>query len=174
MRPSLMLALAVYLSVATLTNGQTTQLGQSAEVDPTSTDAKPSGKKVWTNGDLNDLPANSEASVSSPRHQKKPYVVSNQSGQQTDRQKGPLAKNYHDRIARLQTEVAKLDPQIAALQAAVDGNQVDQPRKYGWQSPASYPDELAQLQGKRGDLLDQISALEDEARHKGVPPNGLP
>jgi hypothetical protein len=33
---------------------------------------------------------------------------------------------------------------------------------------------LQQLQTKRQDTLDKITALEDEARHNGVPTNEIP
>jgi hypothetical protein len=171
-------ALVVYLSLGTVTNAQSAQSAPSRPVATTSlssTETAATSKKVWTNENLGDLPANPEPAVyapAAPRTRKKSNPAANQSAQQANYVKG-LSNYYHDRIGRLQAQIAKLDPQIAALHAAIEGKQIDEPRKYGWQSPASYPDELAQLQGKRDDLLDQISSLEDEARHKGVPPNVL-
>ena len=84
---------------------------------------------------------------------------------------------YRDQIAKLQTQIPPLDKQIAEIQGAIDGKptgdtvQSTRPAGVKWDS---WEHELAQAKQKREDILDKISALQDEARHNGVNPNQLP
>ena len=129
-------------------------------------------KKVWTNEDLrvlhDDAPDSAvvdrkpEPSGTRPRN---PYP------------KGRNAKWYHDQIAALQARIPKLDSQIAQLQAAIDGkptgNGKTSERPWVVRSD-DWSAELKQLQAQRADLMSKISALEDEARHNGIPVSSLP
>ena len=84
---------------------------------------------------------------------------------------------YHDQITKLQSQIESLDKQIAEIQATLDGK----PTGDGVRStrPAgvrfdSWQNELAQLTKKRDNLREQIAALQDQARHVGVPTNIIP
>jgi peptidoglycan hydrolase CwlO-like protein len=94
----------------------------------------------------------------------------------------PNAKNrdgqwYRDQIAKLQAQIEPLDKQIAEIQATLAGK----PTGDGVQSTRSsgvrfdsWQNELAQLTKKRDNLRDQIAALQEQARHAGVPTNAIP
>jgi hypothetical protein len=84
------------------------------------------------------------------------------------------AKWYHDQIEKLQAQLPPLESQISELQAALSGQTVDSTRKYAGVKLDDWSVELAQLQQKRDDIFGKIAALEDEARHDGVPANLLP
>jgi hypothetical protein len=84
---------------------------------------------------------------------------------------------YHDQIAKLLSQVESLDKQIAEIQATLAGK----PTGDGVQSTRpsgvrfdSWQNELAQLTKKRDNLRYQVAALQDQARHAGVPTNAIP
>jgi uncharacterized protein YukE len=91
--------------------------------------------------------------------------------------KGRDAKWYQTQITKLQAQIPPLDSQIAQLQAAIEGtptgNAKESTRPYGVKQD-QWPAELHRLQKKHADIEAHISAIEDEARHNGVPPNALP
>ena len=67
--------------------------------------------------------------------------------------------------------------QIAEFQDAIDGKPTGDAKTS--QRPRSvqaddWNVEMQDLEKKKQDILDQIAALKDEARHQGVPPNTLP
>lgn len=84
---------------------------------------------------------------------------------------------YKNKIAQLQAQIPPLEKQIAELQAAIDGkptgDAVQSTRPSGLKFD-NWTNELAEYQKKRDDLLAQIAALQDEARHNGVPAKDMP
>lgn len=121
-------------------------------------------KKIWTNDDVNSLRANGgtpppQAAAANPE----------KSTAQHPAPAGAKSANwYQDQIAKLQEKLPSLDEQMAKLQAALDGKTVDETRHFGVRID-DWRDELARLQKKRADITGRIAALQDEARHKGVP-----
>jgi hypothetical protein len=75
-------------------------------------------------------------------------------------------KSYHDRITALQDKMPALDSQIADLQGVLNGQTVNSTRH----ATGAKIDDWHQ----KSDLETKISALQDEARHKGVPENQIP
>ena len=126
-------------------------------------------KKVWTNEDFS--ASDPHSGVSTVGNRSKPTV----------RRTAPTGRNakwYHDQIATLQAKLPPLDSQIASLQAAIDGKPAGDAKKstrpyYGVRAD-DWSRELAELQKKRDDTLAQIAALQDRARHDGVPSSALP
>jgi hypothetical protein len=133
--------------------------------------AQPAAKKVWTNDDVSDLRDGPAISTFTEPNNKPAKTGARPAS------KGRDAKSYQDQIAKLQAQIPPLDMQIADLQAAIDGKPTgdskESTRPRGVKAD-QWPVELDQLQKKRGDIEMHISALEDEARHNGVPPNALP
>lgn len=125
-------------------------------------------KKVWTNEDVGDLRTNSTISTFQPTAAKpaKP-------GPKPPTASADDIRRYHDQIAKLEAQVPPLDDQIAKLHAALNGETVDETRHMGV-SIDDWRDQMARLQKKRDDILAKISTLQDQARHKGVPPNAIP
>ena len=131
-------------------------------------------KKVWTNDELGGAHNQPGASASQPTRN----VNAN------SRQKAPAgpkargdAQWYHDRIADLQAKLPPLDAQIAQLQAAIDGEPTGDAKTSTRPHAVKAGDwrqQQADLQKQRGDLVAKIEALQDEARHVGIPPNALP
>jgi len=128
-----------------------------------------SAKKVWTNEDMGDVHKNSAISTFAAKSNKpannKP--AGNANG-------GAAAKNYQTQITRLQEKLPPLDEQISQLQAALNGDTVNSVRHVGGAKIDDWRDELARLQTQREDIVAKISALQDEARRKGVPANQIP
>jgi hypothetical protein len=125
-------------------------------------------KKVWTNEDVGDLRTNSTISTFQPTAAKpaKP-------GPKPPTASADDVRRYHDQIAKLEAQVPPLDDQIAKLHAALEGQTVDETRHMGV-SIDDWHDQMMRLQKKRDDILAKISTLQDQARHKGVPPNAIP
>jgi hypothetical protein len=119
-------------------------------------------KKVWTNDNLGG--SHSQADDSSATAQ--PASNSDSTAPAKSKSKRD-AKWYHDQIP-------PLDKSIAELQAALDGKTLNEPLHYGGNRIGGWKEQLQQLQTKRQDTLDKITALEDEARHNGVATNALP
>lgn len=123
--------------------------------------------KVWTNDDLSSL--HGDESVSSATAKKPKSAKSAQPAK-----KNPPANPYQAQIAKLQAQLPPINAQIADLQAALSGQSVDTPRKYVGVRPDDWQAQLVDLQKKRADIQSQIDALEDQARHAGIPTNTLP
>ncbi|HWY75116.1 MAG TPA: hypothetical protein VN281_05840 [Verrucomicrobiae bacterium] len=131
----------------------------------------PPPKKVWSNEDMSQL--NQHDGVS---------TVGKTDAAKSNTKPSPNAKNrdgqwYRDQIAKLQSQIVPLDKQIAEIQATLagkptgDGVQSARPKGVRFDS---WQNELAQLAKKRDNLRDQIAALQEQARHAGVPTNAIP
>jgi len=146
---------------------------QSAPAPAQATQSQPQSqtpqKKVWTNDNLGG--SHSQADDSSATAQ--PALNSSATVPAKSKNKKD-AKWYHDQIAKLQAQIPPLDKSIAELQAALDGKTLNEPLHYGGNRIGGWKEQLQQLQTKRQDTLDKITALEDEARHNGVATNALP
>jgi peptidoglycan hydrolase CwlO-like protein len=126
-------------------------------------------KKVWTNEDMGAVHSNSAISTFSGGDNKpanaKPVAAKPNS---------KSAKQYQTQIANLQAKLPPLDAQISELQAGLSGATVNSTRPYNGVKLDDWRDQLARLQKQREDIAAQISALQDEARHSGVPDNQIP
>lgn len=140
---------------------------------PAAAPASPA-KKVWTNEDMGDLRSGSTIST-----------FQNKSATQNGaaRKPAPSVKNgnanwYRAQITKLQAQIPPLDAKIAQLQSAIAGHSVNDPktssRPYGGVKPGDWQMQVNEYQQKREELLTKISALQDEARHAGVPDNDIP
>jgi hypothetical protein len=126
-------------------------------------------KKVWTNDDFSSHPRRNASSLLNSNT--KTASVANK----TKPNKGDKnAAWYRGQISKLQGQIPPLDEKISQLQAALNGQQVNTPRPYGWSKPDDWHTQLVQYQKQRDDIQTKISALEDEARHNGVPENEIP
>jgi hypothetical protein len=145
----------------------------SASSPPVAAAAPPAAKKVWTNDDLGDLRDHSVISTFS--------AASGKTAKSGDKSGTPSrnrdAKWYHDQIAKLEAQIPPLDSQIADLQAALDGIPTGDSKTSKRPNGVKGGDwrlEMADLQAKREDVVTRISALQDEARHRGIPAEALP
>jgi len=145
--------------------------GQTAATNgSTATSAPPTGKRVWTNDDVSGLRGESVISTvgsSDAKSANKPATAA----------KNTDAKPYQAKIARLEAQIPPIDSQIAELQAAIDGKPTGDAKTSQRPRGVKADDwsvEMQELQKKRDGIVDQISALRDQARHHGVPANTLP
>jgi len=139
----------------------------STQSASSATATQPTDKKVWTNDDgrFHSRPsASADSSTRAAGAANKPRPNNN----------GKNAGWYRGQITKLQGQIPPLDDKIAQLQAALNGQQVNAPRTYGWSKPDDWHDALARYQKQREDIQAKISALEDEARHSGVPESEIP
>jgi hypothetical protein len=152
-------------SSSTVPAAQPTQpASQAAPTAP----VQPVAKKVWTNDDLSGLRDSSGApAVALPRP--KPAATTSK----LPPAKPKEASSYRTQIANLQAQIPPLDGQIAELQAALRGETVDSTRKYAGVKLDSWSVQLDDLQRKRDVILAKIVALQDEARHSGIPANQI-
>jgi uncharacterized protein YukE len=125
-------------------------------------------KKVWTNEDMGDVHKNSVISTFSATSSKPGNTKA------AGNAKSGNAKQYQDQITKLQAKLPPLDEQIAELQATLNGTAVNSTRHYSGTKIDDWHEELVQLQKQREDITAKISALQDEARRNGVPPNQIP
>jgi hypothetical protein len=141
---------------------------QATSTTSSSTSPQTTDKKVWTNDDVGDLRDHAPISTIGNPKSAKP---ANKAAQST---KGKGAKWYTDQIQALEAKLPPLNDKIQQLQAALNGDQVNSTRQYGWVKPDDWRDQLKRLQQERDDIQAKISALIDQARHDGVPTNLLP
>jgi hypothetical protein len=147
----------------------TTSANATTSTTATTPSATAPAKKVWTNEDMRDVHNNSVISTFSGTNGKadsaKPAgtAKSNKDG-----------KQYQDQILKLQAKLTPLDEQITELQATLNGATVNSTRHYSGTKIDDWHEELVQLQKQRDDITTKISALQDEARRNGVPPNLIP
>jgi hypothetical protein len=122
-------------------------------------------KKVWTNDDIHSAtPISPEPNAKAASTVNKPKPNA----------KGKDASWYRGQISKLQAQIPPLDEKISQLQAALNGQTVTSTRQYGGAKPDDWRDELSRFQKQRDDIDTKIAALEDQARHDGVPENELP
>jgi len=124
-------------------------------------------KRVWTDDDLRDLRNGSAISTVGEKDAKKPASTA------ATKARPKPTSFYQNQIVRLQAQIPPIDQQITELQAVLSGKPTDEPRKYVGTKLDDWKSELAQLQKKRADIQVQIGAIEDQARHDGVPTNAL-
>jgi hypothetical protein len=141
----------------------------SQEATPPATNA-PAPKRVWTNDDMGDLHRNSTIST---------FVApAAKPGKSNEKPVSPAknanAKRYQDAIAAQRAKLPPIDDKIAQLKAVLSGSTVQQTRVYGGAHIDDWHEELVHLQKQRDDIETKISALQDEARHNGVPENQIP
>jgi len=135
----------------------------------TTTTATATAKKVWTNEDMGDVHNHTVLPTFSGS------VGKSGNGKPAGSAKGDKgAKQYQDQILKLQAKLPPLDQQISELQATLNGNTVNSTRHYGGAKIDDWHEELVHLQKQRDDIATKISALQDEARRNGVPPNQIP
>jgi hypothetical protein len=152
-------------------NGTATPANSNATTSTTATtpSATASPKKVWTDEDMKDVHKNSVISTFSATNNKPA------NGKPAGTAKGNKdAKQYQDQILKLREKLPPLDEQITQLQAALNGDTVNSTRHVGGAKIDDWHDELVRAQKQRDDIVAKISALQDEARRNGVPPNQIP
>jgi hypothetical protein len=150
------------------TAAQSTAANNGTGTTLTATPATPS-KKVWTNEDMGAIHSNSAISTFSSGA-KRPADAKPTAAKPSS--KNP--KQYQDQITKLQAKLPPLDQQISVLQAGLNGATINETRHYGGVKLDDWRDQLARLQKQREDIAAQISAMQDEARHNGVPDNQIP
>jgi hypothetical protein len=164
------LAMVALLLAAPKAEPQDAATGTGAQTTPatsvTSAPAQQPAAKVWTNDDLGNAHGAAPARVAPNSRPAK--------GTTSAQAKNKPANNYQAQISKLEAELPPIDSQIAELQAALSGNQVNETRKYGGVRPDNWQAQLDTLEKKRAEIKSQIDALEDQARHAGVPTNSLP
>jgi hypothetical protein len=151
--------------VATTTFAQNDSAAPAQSPGSSSPTAPASAKKVWTNDDIR------SAKPTSPDSNAKPAGTANKPKPNT---KGKDASWYRAQISKLQSQIPPLDEKISQLQAALNGQTVNSVRQYGGTKPDDWHDELSRYQKQRDDIDTKIAALEDQARHDGVPESDLP
>ncbi|MFZ3332952.1 MAG: hypothetical protein WA197_20110 [Candidatus Acidiferrales bacterium] len=151
-----------------ITAPTTTATAQNATTTSPATPATPT-KKVWTNEDMGAVHRDAAISTFSS----KPNKPAN--GKTVAAKPNPKSPGqYQGQIANLQAKLPPLDQQIAELQAGLNGETVNSTRPYNGVKLDDWRDQLARLQKQRDDIATRISALQDEARHNGVPDNQIP
>ena len=148
---------------------QTNSTSSADSTTPTTPLATAPAKKVWTNEDMREVHRDNAISTFSATN-KKPANAKPAATAKANKD----AKQYQDRILALQAKLPPLDEQIAQLQAALNGDTVNSTRHVGGAKIDDWRDELVRAQQQREDIVAKVSALQDEARRNGVPPNQIP
>jgi hypothetical protein len=126
-------------------------------------------KKVWTNEDFSAVKNRESAASISKLPSKSPSAANK-----------PVDANYiaktKKQLEKLQGDISDLDKQIAQLKSFSEGEPVSPSgaikinKSYN-RDPIDF--QIRELQDKRNQLQDQMDALLDEARKKGVEPGQL-
>jgi len=160
------IAAVAFAATTSLAQNDSPPPSQSPTQSSSPTPAPPApAKKVWTNDDIH------SGAPSSPDSNVKPAGTLNKPKPNA---KGKDAGWYRTQISKLQAQIPPLDEKISQLQAALNGQTVTSTRQYGGARPDDWRDELLRFQKQRDDIDAKIAALEDQARHDGVPENELP
>jgi uncharacterized protein YukE len=142
---------------------------RAAPADPTNAEPAPV-RRVWTNDDMGGLHRDSSIPNFSGTNAK-PAKTSEKPAASA---KNKDAKRYQDQITALRAKLPELDDKISQLQGVLNGDTVQSTRTYGGNKIDDWHLELADLKNRREDIETKISALQDEARHNGVPENQIP
>jgi hypothetical protein len=148
--------------------------GQSAQntlaTTNTPTDSAAPAKRVWTNDDVHEL--RRDAPISTVGVKARPQKNVGAANKQVANPE--TIRSYHDRIIALQDKLPPIDSQITDLQGVLNGQTMNSTRHATGAKIDDWHDELTRLQQQRSDIETRIGALQDEARHKGVPENQIP
>ena len=128
--------------------------------------AKPA--KVWTNDEIDTLRNDHGVSVVG-----KNQPTQNVSTKTTVHSPDKDPAWYRKQLEPLQEEIAKLDGQIAKLQAFLNGENVSDPATMHRRMVPTPQDQLTQLQAKRAKDVEKVNDLLDRARHNDIPPGEL-
>jgi uncharacterized protein YukE len=144
----------------------------SGDASAGATTTTAANKKVWTNDDVGGL--RREAPISSVGVPAAKQARQNQAQAKTAAPaNAATVRHYQNQIVALQKQLPDLDSKISELQGAVNGDTVNSTRHVGVKID-DWHDELARLQTQRTDVASKINALQDQARHSGVPENEIP
>lgn len=162
------------------------QTSQSAQPQQPAQKSPQKAKKVWTNDDLADLPANSPVSTASatpvvaPAEGPATGEATPAGGDKATAKSGALApekdpKIYQQKLQALRQRLADVEAKIKSTQDAISGSQggsnalnLSQP------TPVMRPqDQLAALEKERQDIQQQIEDLESQARQNGLSPGDI-
>ncbi|HEY0703603.1 MAG TPA: hypothetical protein VGD60_12625 [Candidatus Acidoferrales bacterium] len=151
-------------------NAPAAQSASDAASTTTTAPAPVPGKRVWTNDDMGDIHKNSTISTFSAPNAKSAGA----NAKPASAAKSKDAKRYQDQINALRAKEPPIDEKIAQLNAVLSGKTVQETRTYGGNHIDDWHEELLKLQKQREDLETRISAIQDQARHSGIPDNEIP
>jgi hypothetical protein len=154
----------LFLGGAAIASGQQpTDTPSSTATSSNTASAKP--KKVWTNDDV--APASASVSVAAK--------ATTSPAPSATGANAHLAVQLRSKLEKLQSQLQGVDPQLHELirfQAGeLSGDAGRQLHKRYRSAPI--PEQIAKLEEKRNRLQDQIEAIYEEARKKGILPGQL-
>ena len=124
----------------------------------------PKTKKVWTNDDF--APASADAA---------PAIASRLPARSANNANAQLASQLRGKLEKLQAQWKDVDQQLDELKrfqaGELSGDAGRQLHKR--YSTAPIPEQIAKLEEKRNHLQDQVEAIYEEARKKGILPGEL-
>jgi small-conductance mechanosensitive channel len=160
----IVLAACLFHGGAAIASGQQpTDPPSSTATSPSTANAKP--KKVWTNDDV------AAASATAPVTAK---TVTSPANAATEGS-AQLASQLRGKLEKLQGQLKDADKQLDELKRFQAGDlSGDAGRQlHKRYSSAPIPEQIAKLEEKRNHLQDQIEAIYEEARKKGILPGQL-
>ena len=121
-------------------------------------------KKIWTNDDV----AAATDSNSPATKSKNDYAPASDAN-------AKLAKQFHDRLDKLEAQLRDTEKQLTDLKnfEAGEGNGTAGRQLHKGYSMEPVPDQIAKLETKRQQLQEQIDDVYDQARKKGILPGQL-
>jgi len=126
---------------------------------PSTTVGTDKSKKVWTNEDLKS--AGSVSVIGDPRNQKYTMTKPPDPG---------LVTKYKTSLQKLQTQLADVNKQLVSYHDFAEGKSVSDEGRDMSHGVSRTPvdQQIVKLQDKKKQLEDQIDALYEEARKKGI------
>jgi len=160
----IVLSACLFLGVAAIAFGQQpTDTLPSATTSSSTANAKP--KKVWTNDDV--APASASVTAAAKATTSPTPSATGANAQ--------LASQLRVKLEKLQAQLKVVDTQLNDLKrfqaGELSGDAGRQLHKR--YSSAPIPEQIAKLDEKRNHLQDQIEAIYEEARKKGILPGEL-
>ncbi len=139
-------------------------------------------KKIWTNEDLEALRPSGVAASATPsavpsaagEASAGEETAAKATAEKKDKEEDPVEK-LRKRLTPLRAEIDAVDAQLRSLRqnrssGRTSGGGMDVSKTTGGMNTE---DQIAQLERRRGDLLRQIAAIEDEARRAGIAPGSI-
>ena len=139
-------------------------------------------KKIWTNDDLEALRPSGVASSATPSAAAsaaeeafvREAIAAMAAAEKKEEEEDPVEK-LRKRLTPLRAEIDAVDAQLRSLRqnrssGRTTGGGMDVSKTTGGMNTE---DQIAQLEKRRGDLLRQIAAIEDEARRAGIAPGAI-
>ncbi len=156
-------------SASSQQEAQPAQVQKPAPTPQSTATAPKKPRKVWTNEELSNLGNSNVSVVGDPSQKKKNYPSPEGSSAAT------VAAQYREALRKLRADLDLVNKQLTELRTFNGDNASPSGgvKITGSYSMTPIPERIKQLEARQKQIKARLDAVEDDARHRGIPPGDL-